>query len=241
VALVTGSSRGIGRAIAERLAADGAAVAVHYEIRQQAGQTVAEKLRATGANAESFRADVCREQEVCRLFDQVEATLGGVDILINNAGIHRAARIHRLALTDWEAVLRVNLYGTFHCMRRAIPGMLDRHWGRIVNISSPLALRGCPGEGAYTAAKAAQLGLTRCAGAELAATGVTVNAVLPGLVPTEMTENLAPASRQHLEGSIPARRNARPEEVAAAVAYLVSPEAAYVIGTALAVDGGAVL
>jgi 3-oxoacyl-[acyl-carrier protein] reductase len=240
-ALVTGAARGIGRAIARRLADDGAAVAVNYATSAARAEALVSEIRAAGGRAAALRADVGDASQVDALFTRIEAELGPVGVLVNNAGLHRGGRVERLDPADFDAVVRASLVGSFLCAARAVPRMKDQGWGRIVQISSPAALRGFAGDAAYGAAKAGQLGLTRCLAVELAPHGITVNAVVPGYVPTEMTGGLSDRSRAAIEASIPAGRPALPEEVAAAVAYLTGPDAAYVTGVTLPVDGGLVV
>jgi 3-oxoacyl-[acyl-carrier protein] reductase len=240
-ALVTGGARGIGRAIALRLAADGAAVAINYATSGKDAEATVAAVVDAGGRASAFQADIGIEADVQGLFSAVEEDLGPIDILVNNAGLHRGGRVERISASDFEAVVRASLFGSFFCAARAAPHMKQAGWGRIVQISSPAALRGFPGDAAYGSAKAGQLGLTRCLAAELAPHGVTVNAVIPGYVETAMTGSLSDKSRAAIESSIPAGRPAAPEEIAGAVAYLASPAAAYVTGVTLPVDGGIVL
>jgi 3-oxoacyl-[acyl-carrier protein] reductase len=241
VALVTGSSRGIGRAVARRLAAEGAFVGVHYVNRRDEALAAADEIRDAGGEAVVLAGDVADAASVDRLFGELEEQAGPVDVLVSNAGVHRGGRVASLAPADFDLVVRTSLYGAFHCIRRAVPPMVERHWGRVITVSSAVALRGSPGDAAYGAAKAGLLGLTRCVAAELAPTGVTVNALLPGLVWTEMTTSLSPKAQAGLRRAVPAGRDGAPEDVAAAAAYLASPEASYVTGVALPVDGGLLL
>jgi 3-oxoacyl-[acyl-carrier protein] reductase len=238
VALVTGSSRGIGRGIALRLAADGAGVAVHYATRRDDALAVVGEITAAGGRAAAFGGDVGDADAVEALFAGIESELGSVDVLVNNAGAHRGGRLHRVSADDLEFVLRTTVTGAFRCAQRALPAMLDQGWGRIVNISSVVARRGSPGDVVYAAAKSGLLGLSRSLAAEVARSGVTVNAILPGLVLTEMTLGLSPKAQERNIAMIPMGRDGQPEEVGGAVAYLVSDDAAYVTGVELPVDGG---
>ncbi len=215
VALVTGGSRGIGAAIAERLREDGWKVAT---------------LSRNGAD---FTADVSDAEAVDRAFDAIEADLGPVLALVNNAGHTDDGLAIRMRSEQWDAVISVNLTGAFNCTRRALRSMLPERFGRIVNLSSVVAERGNPGQANYAAAKAGLLGFTRTIAREMARKGVTCNAVTPGLIETDMTTEVADGWL----AQVPAGRMGRPDEVAAAVAFLCSEEAAYVNGSTLAVDG----
>jgi len=215
VALVTGGSRGIGAAIAERLREDGWKVAT---------------LSRNGAD---FTADVSDAEAVDRAFASIEADLGPVLALVNNAGHTDDGLAIRMRSEQWDAVISVNLTGAFNCTRRALRSMLPERFGRIVNLSSVVAERGNPGQANYAAAKAGLLGFTRTIAREMARKGVTCNAVTPGLIETDMTTEVA----DDWLAQVPAGRMGRPDEVAAAVAFLCSEEAAYVNGSTLAVDG----
>jgi len=215
VALVTGGSRGIGAAIAERLREDGWKVAT---------------LSRNGAD---FTADVSDAEAVDRAFASIEADLGPVLALVNNAGHTDDGLAIRMRSEQWDAVISVNLTGAFNCTRRALRSMLPERFGRIVNLSSVVAERGNPGQANYAAAKAGLLGCTRTIAREMARKGVTCNAVTPGLIETDMTTEVADGWL----AQVPAGRMGRPDEVAAAVAFLCSEEAAYVNGSTLAVDG----
>jgi 3-oxoacyl-[acyl-carrier protein] reductase len=215
-ALVTGGTRGIGAAIADRLEAD--------------GWTVARLGRTSG----DVQADVGDAEQVKAAFDEVKERFGPVLVLVNNAGVRHDGLTIRMPAEEWDAVVGTNLSGAFHCTRRALDDMLKARWGRIVNVSSVAAERANPGQANYVAAKAGLLGFTRTVAREMARKGVTCNAVTPGVIETDMTADVADG----LVGAVPAGRVGRPEEVAAAVAFLCSEEAAYVNGATLAVDGG---
>jgi NAD(P)-dependent dehydrogenase (short-subunit alcohol dehydrogenase family) len=215
-ALVTGGRRGIGAAVAARLADDGWPVAT---------------LGRSGGDAQ---ADVRDPAAVAAAFDEVQARFGPVLVLVNNAGIRDDGLAIRMSDEAWSTVIDTNLTGAFHCTRQALTGMLSARWGRIVNVSSIVAERGNPGQANYAAAKAGLLGLTRTIAREMARKEITCNAVTPGVIETDMT---AGGVADSLAASVPAGRVGRPEEVAAAIAFLCSPEAAYINGATLAVDG----
>jgi NAD(P)-dependent dehydrogenase (short-subunit alcohol dehydrogenase family) len=218
VALVTGGSRGIGAAIAERLRADGFTVAT---------------LGRNG-NGADVRADVADPASVQAAFDDVRERFGPVLILINNAGVTADGLAIRMPDDDWTRVVDTNLNGAFHCTKRGLEDMLKARWGRIVNVSSVVAERANPGQANYVASKAGLLGFTRVVAREMGKRGITANAITPGVIETDMTAEL----NGDLAGAVPAGRIGRPDEVAAAVSFLVSDEAAYINGATLAVDGG---
>jgi 3-oxoacyl-[acyl-carrier protein] reductase len=241
VALVTGSSRGLGRAIALRLARDGFDVAIHYVAAAEAARAVEAEVRGTGARTASFAADVADEAACGRLVKDVTAAFGALDVLVNNAGVTRDTLAVRMKQADWDGVLATNLSSAFHLSKGALRGMLRAEWGRIVNLSSVVGLMGNVGQANYVAAKAGLIGLTKALAREYAGKGVTVNAVAPGFIESDMTAALSPELTAAYLQRIPAGRLGRPEEVAAAVAYLVSDDAAYVNGQTLVVDGGLVM
>jgi len=237
-AVVTGGSRGIGRAVCLALAASGARVLVGYHQRQDAAQEVVSAIVALGGTAVAQRADVGNRAEADALIGAAQQCFGRVDILVNNAGLTRDGLLLRMRDDDWQQVLRADLDGAFFCLRAAAKVMLKQRAGRIVNVASVAGLVGHPGQANYSAAKAGLIGLTRTAAAELASRQIAVNAVAPGWIETEMTAAAPPAARQAVLGRVPLGRLGRPEDVAAAVVFLASPAAAYITGAVLVVDGG---
>lgn len=237
-ALVTGSSRGIGRAIALELANRGARVIVNYRTGAEAAERVCAAIAATGGQARAIAADVSQSADVERLFAEATAAFGAIEILVNNAGIARDNLLLRMSDDDWDAVLDTNLRAAFLCTRAALRGMLRARWGRVVNIASVIALGANPGQANYAAGKAGMVALTRTVAREVGSRGITVNAVLPGYIETDMTSDLSEAARQHLTDRIALERLGRPEDIAQAVAYLCSPAGSYITGLSLVVDGG---
>ncbi len=235
VALVTGGSRGIGAAIARALAADGWPVALGFRSGAEQARSVAEEIRAAGGRAEPVQGDVADPETPAKLVDAAEQALGApLLVLVNNAGVRADGLSPQLSDDDWSTVLETNLTATFRLTRRALRPMMRARFGRIVNVSSIVGLKANPGQANYAAAKAGVVGLTKTVAAEVARRGVTVNAVAPGFIETDMTADLG----DELVKLIPARRIGRPEEVAAAVRFLCSEEAGYVTGATLTVDGG---
>lgn len=237
-ALVTGGSRGIGRAIAVALAAEGADVALCYAGREDAAREAVEQCLAAGGKAAAFRADISREEDCQELFRAVEEQFGGVDILVNNAGVTRDGLLLRMKAEDFDRVLEVNLRGAFLCSRLAARGMLKNRWGRILFLSSVVGVHGNAGQANYAASKAGVIGLTKALAKELGSRGVTVNAIAPGFIDTDMTAGLPEGVREGLLGSIPLGRLGQPEEVARAAVFLAGPGGDYITGQVLAVDGG---
>lgn len=238
VALVTGGSRGIGRAICLELARRGAAVAVNFAGNEAAAQETAEACRALGAQAEIFRADVADPAACEELVKAVKERFGQVDILVNNAGITRDGLLMTAKAEDFDQVLDTNLRGAYFCMKAASKLMMRQRYGRIVNLSSVVGLRGNAGQTGYAASKAGILGLTKAAAKELAARSITVNAVAPGFIDTDMTSVLPEKAKEAMLTTIPMGRPGAPEDVARAVAFFAEESAAYLTGQVLCVDGG---
>ncbi len=237
-AVVTGASRGIGRAIALRLAAEGAAVAVNYRGSKERAEEVKAQIDQAGGKAILFPCDVADFSACESFFKEAIEQLGRLDILVNNAGITRDGLLMRMSEEDYDAVLDTNLKGTFHCIRFAARQMLKQKSGRIINISSVSGVLGNAGQANYSASKAGVIGLTKSAARELASRGITVNAIAPGFVNTEMTEGLSEKVRASAEAQIPLGKFGEPEDVAEAAVFLASQGAGYITGQVLHVDGG---
>jgi 3-oxoacyl-[acyl-carrier protein] reductase len=237
VAFVTGSSRGIGRAIALTLCREGFYIIVASP-EVENNELVAGEIRAGGGEAMTLNLDISSQESVKEGFAQVLAAKGRVDVLINNAGITRDGLAMRMKPADWDLVLKINLTGAFFACQQALPGMMKNRWGRIVNMASVVGQAGSPGQANYVASKAALIGLTKALAQEMGSRGITVNAVAPGYIETDMTKVLPEAVKQKYLASIPLRRAGTIADVAAAVKFLVSDDASYITGHVLAVNGG---
>ncbi|MBI3666167.1 MAG: 3-oxoacyl-[acyl-carrier-protein] reductase [Acidobacteria bacterium] len=237
VAFITGASQGIGRACARVLAEHGARVVAAARQQEKLEQLVAE-IRAAGGQAAAVPMDVASAESIAAAFRQAVEIFGKVEILVNNAGITRDGLAMRMKRESWDAVLTTNLTGSFLCIQQALPGMVRARWGRIVNISSVVGETGNSGQANYVASKAGLIGLTKALAQEVASRNITVNAVAPGFIETAMTDALEPAARDRLLAMIPLRRMGTDLEVANAVRFLASDEAAYITGHVLDVNGG---
>lgn len=240
VAVVTGASRGIGRAVALALAEAGATVAVNYLTHGDAAAQVVESIRAAGGTAAAYQADVSDPEKVQTFIAAVEGRFGKIDILVNNAGHAESGLLQEISIASWRRMMAVHLDGAFYCTRLCLPGMIRRRYGRIVNIASIWGITGAANEVAYSAAKAGLAGFTRALALEVAPSGITVNAVAPGVIDTDMNRGYTPQEIEDLQALIPAGRLGTPEEIAAVVRFLCSPQASYITGQVLSPNGGLV-
>lgn len=241
VALVTGASRGIGKAIALELAKQGAKVAVNYAGNEKKANEVVAEIKALGSEAIAIKANVANSQEAAAMVKETIATFGSLEILVNNAGITRDGLIMRMKDDDWDDVINTNLKGVFNCSKAVTRQMMKQRYGRIVNISSVVGVLGNAGQANYVAAKAGVIGLTKSLARELANRNITANAVAPGFIETDMTEELTAEIKQELMKQIPLGKLGSATDVSKVVRFLVSEDANYMTGQTLHVDGGMVM
>lgn len=241
VAVVTGASRGIGRAIALKLAEEGAKVVVNYSGSQAKAEEVVAMIQENGGEAIAVQASVSQTEEVTALMDAAVKTYGSLDILVNNAGITKDNLIMRMKEDEWDDVLNTNLKGVFLCTKAVTRQMMKQRAGRIINISSIVGVAGNAGQANYVAAKAGVIGLTKTTAKELASRNILVNAIAPGFIETEMTEQLPEDIKQGMLTQIPLAKLGQPEDIAKAVAFLASEDANYMTGQTLHIDGGMVM
>ena len=241
IALVTGGSRGIGRAVAIELAKEGAAVAINYAGNKAAAEEVQSIITQMGGKAMIIQADVSDEKSAMQMVEEVIAQLGGIDILVNNAGITRDGLFIRMKEEDWNAVINTNLTGIFNCTKVAAKYMMKKRSGSIINMSSVSGIMGNAGQTNYAAAKAGVIGFTKSLAREMASRGITVNAVAPGFIATDMTAAMPEKAQEHVLTSIPLGKMGKPEDIANAVLFLASDKASYITGQVIHVDGGMVM
>lgn len=238
VALITGGSRGIGRATALKLSSQGAKVAINYKNNKEAAELVVAEIKDINQEAIALQGSVAIAADAKRIVDETVARLGAINILINNAGINKDNLLIRMKEDEWNAVIDTNLKGTFNCTQAAAKKMIKNRDGTIINLSSVVALSGNAGQANYSAAKAGIIGLTKTTAKELASRGIRVNALAPGFIDTEMTQAIPTESREKIAKRIPLGRFGSAEDVANLIAFLVSDEAAYITGQVFVVDGG---
>jgi len=238
IVVVTGGSRGIGRTICTTLSAPGTTVYFNYNSNAEAAQSTAASIEAAGGKAFYHQVNVASETAVADYLRMILKEAGRIDVLVNNAGITRDGLLVRMKEDDWDAVIDTNLKGTFNCMKVVAKAMMKQRYGRIINLSSVVGASGNPGQANYVAAKAGIVGLTKAVARELASRNITVNAVAPGYIDTEMTDRLGEKAKEAMLAQIPMGRIGTPEDVAGVVAFLVSPAADYITGQVIHVSGG---
>lgn len=238
VAIVTGSSRGIGKSIALQLARDGFKVVVNYRHKQEEANKVLAEIQAAGGQGISIGADVSRPEDAQRLIDTAVQEYGRVDVLVNNAGINKDQLMLRISDDEWHQLIHTNLDSAFYCSRAALRTMMKKRYGRIINISSVVGIVGNPGQTHYAAAKSGLLGLTFSLAQEYGNRGITANVVAPGFIESDMTSELSSEQRAKIMAGISVGRLGTPEDVAALVSFLASPQAGYISGQVIRVDGG---
>lgn len=237
-AIVTGASRGIGRAIAIKFAELGANVVLNYRSDINSVQEVVKEIESKGVKALAIQGDVSNFEDSKKIIDEAMEKLGSVDILVNNAGITKDSLIMRMKEEEFDKVIEVNLKGVFNCIKHAIPVMVKQRSGKIINISSVVGLSGNAGQANYAAAKAGIIGLTKSVAKEIASRGITANAIAPGFIQTDMTETLGEKVKENIKANIPLKRLGSPEDIANTAAFLASDMASYITGQVISVDGG---
>ncbi|WP_153731252.1 3-oxoacyl-[acyl-carrier-protein] reductase [Sporosarcina obsidiansis] len=240
-AVVTGASRGIGRTVALRLASEGAKVVVNYSGSQEKAEAVVEEIRSAGGEAFTFQANVSDAEQVKEMMDETLQQFGTIDFLVNNAGITRDNLLMRMKESEWDDVLSINLKGVFLCTKAVTRQMMRQRSGKIVNLASVVGIAGNAGQANYVAAKAGVIGLTKTSAKELAARNILVNAVAPGFITTDMTDELGDEMKEQLLSTIPLGKLGNADDVANTVAFLLSEEANYITGQTINVDGGMVM
>jgi 3-oxoacyl-[acyl-carrier protein] reductase len=238
VALVTGASRGIGRAVAIKLAANGATVIVNYNGNREKAEEVVRLISENGGNAEIYGCNVAEEDTVSDMIKEIVDKYGKIDILVNNAGIAKDGLLMKMSSDDFDKVMDINLKGTFNCLKYASRYMLKQRFGRIINMSSVVGIMGNAGQVNYAASKAGVIGMTKSAAKELGSRGITVNAVAPGYIDTDMTSGLSDSLKEKMTSLIPLGKMGNPEDIANTVLFLASDMASYITGQIISVDGG---